>query len=57
VIEDTLQCDERERLLRDIEQAMKGLVETGESESQHIAMDAWKSARAEYKRHIEEHGC
>jgi hypothetical protein len=53
----TCQCDERDRLLRNIEQAMKGVVDTQEPDKPNVALDAWKSAREEYKRHIEEHGC
>ena len=54
---DQCDCAERDRLLRQVEQSIRNLVKAPEAAGANAALEAWRNARAEYMRHIEEHGC
>ena len=54
---DQRECAERDRLLREVEQSIRNLVKAPESADASTALEAWRNAREEYMRHIEEHGC
>ncbi len=50
-------CQESDRLLRKLGQAVKDLIRARQSGSARAALKAWREARKEFARHLEEHGC
>ena len=51
------ECAERDRLLLELDQSLKNLIEVRESKEADTAWKAWREARKAYQRHIEQHGC
>jgi hypothetical protein len=51
------ECEERERLLDDLDQAIRETIQTRDEAGARDALKFWRAARRAFMRHVEEHGC
>ena len=54
---ETFNCEERTRLLAQLEQAIQETILTRNETDASDALKCWRAARRAFMRHIEEHGC
>ena len=51
------ECEERERLLREIRDAIRQTIRMRDMPDAEAALKAWKKARKALMQHMENHGC
>jgi hypothetical protein len=51
------ECEERERLLREIRDAIRQTIRMRDVPDAEVALKTWKKARKALMQHMEKHGC